>query len=254
MTRTERLASYAMTAALVAFCAWLGSLASGCRAAGEPTADPSVGPVPAVARRDDFVAAHAAQLVVILDQLDGVELSPAAAILVAQAQGHAKVIAATLPAPTPKALDLARATITPDSLGVLLHDAGKLAEATVKALDDKAAKREALAVRAAKQQARVDALAEVFTWLASLCGIAANACALAFGASFVLASQFPTLAAARRAIACVGLVAGIMAAVWAGAVLALGYPWLFGVLGLVLAGAIAAGIRYLYRLQPPPAQ
>lgn len=211
---------------------------------------PPPGPVPAVSAQLDFTAAHVDQIALILDKLDGVELAPAAKLLVRDARTHARAAAAALPPPSEPAR-AAAAAVRADDLPVVLARAAELAAQSRDALNAAAARAEERAVLAARRQARLDTLAEVFNWLAGLAGLVSGAAALAFAASFFLAAQFPLMADARRALACVAGVAFLLCALFAGAVMALNYPWVFAVLGLALVLAIASGGVYLWRLPSP---
>lgn len=251
--RNTVLPALKTAAALAALFAALTALVvalAGCISRPVLVAAPPPGPVPAVAAQLDFTSAHVEQISLILDKLDGVELAPAAKLLVRDARTHARAAAAALPPPSEPARTAA-AAVRAEDLPVVLARAAELATQSHDALSAAAAKAEERAVLAARRQARLDTLAEVFNWLAGLAGLGSGAAALAFAASFFLGAQFPLLASARRALACVSAVALLLCALFAGAVMALNYPWVFAVLGLALLVALASGGVYLWRLPSP---
>lgn len=205
-----------------------------------------VGPVPEVARKDDFISAHASAIRVILTELRGVELSPAARLLVDRAERHAEVLAAAVPPPSEPARKAASAMQAEDK-PLVLTGAAKLLSDQQAALDDKARKQAAKDVLDAKRQARVDTLFEVFTWLASLAGMVHGAALLAAGLSVFV----PVLIPMRKALLGGAAVAALLGIEFVSAALLLNHPWVFILLGLATVATVAGGAFYWWRLPSP---
>lgn len=205
-----------------------------------------VGAVPEVVRKDDFVAAHNAAIRVILTELRGVQLSPAAARLLERAELHSEAIGAAVPPPSEPARKAVEAV---RELPVVLEEAAKLLREQQSALNDKARKQHAKEVLDAKKQARVDALCEVFTWLATLAGLVHGAALLAAAASAFV----PLLVPARRALLCGAAVAALLGIEFVSAALLLNHPWVFILLGVTTAATVAGGAFYWWRLPSPKA-
>lgn len=177
---------------------------------------------------------------------------------IAQIIREHQIILAAVGQPTPKdAKDgVSRRNAGPDDkvYEVAIADAyerGKAAGLAVSESEKAAARDEAN--RAAKQ-ARVDALVGVFIWGARLSGIIAGSCLLGVAASFAMATTFPPLVAARGALGCVAIAAGVCSLLCAGMVLAVNTPWVLALLCLLaLLTLFAAGHR-LWRMEPKGAK
>lgn len=214
---------------------------TGCPGGRSGAVDTPTGPIPAVDSQLSIVKAHVLRA---KTELETIRTTPAARL----ACEKLDIALAALPVAVEPAHTKAAANDQPAQLAVTLAEAARIAQQSAEDRSNAVAKAHEREVKEAKKQARLDTLAEVFTWLAGLAGIVSGFCALACAASFAV--SFPPLASARRALACVSAVALVLVAVFSGAVMALGYPWIFGVIGVAIVAAIASGAWYLWKTVP----